>query len=205
MNATAQTFLEYSDGEHRYFADGRELLSVTTILDLAGLVSPYCKDEEARYRGSRVHEFTAADDVSPLDLRTVPQHLRGYLRAWRRFRSDVGFEPMLIEHRVDDVVNGYSGRFDRFGRCKGHTLPTLLDIKTSNSGAVPAYSRLQLTAYSLAFNPKKIFFRRVVVLRPDGRYNTDGYKLETFLQDKAEWLAILKSVKENRNGHVKGN
>jgi hypothetical protein len=112
---TSTAYLEYSDVEHRYFADGKEFRSVTQILDAAGKISPFCKDEEARTRGSRVHEFTALDDETTLDLRKVPASLRGYLRAWRKYRQDTGFHPVLIEHRIDCLDYKYSGRFDRFG------------------------------------------------------------------------------------------
>lgn len=196
---TAAAFLEYSDAEHRYYADGREMPSVTTILDAAGMISGFCKDEQARYRGSRVHEFTAIDDVTPLDLRKVPVDLKGYVKAWRKYRKDSGFMPTLIEHRVDSLEYGYSGRFDRLGIRANQTLLTLLDIKTSKTGAIADYPRLQTAAYALAYDPAKVFERMTVSLRPDGVYNCRIYPIWKHHADRAEWLGILRKVKQEKN------
>lgn len=192
-------YLEYSDREHRYFADGREMPSVTQVLDAAGLISQFCKDDEAAARGTEVHRLTAFDDVKPLDLRTVPTGLRGYLRAWRKYRRDTGFTPYLIERRVDSREHGYSGRFDRLGYTPG-SLGIVLDIKTSKTGAVPEYARLQLVAYGLAYDPTRIFERIAVSLRPNGSYNTKPYPITAYFIDRAEWLSILENVKEKNNG-----
>lgn len=200
MTAQAQAFTEYSDAEHRYFVDGRELPSVTQILDASGLISSFCKDEEARFRGSKVHELCAVDDVTPLDLRTVPASLRGYVRAWRRYRADAGFMPTLIEHRVDDIKHGFCGRFDRLGIRREQSLLTIIDLKTSKSGAVPDYARLQLAAYALAYDATKVFERIAVALKPDGSYNCRIYPLFNHHADRAEWLGLVKKQKES-NGH----
>jgi hypothetical protein len=58
--STPATYLEYSDREHRYFADGKELRSVTQVLDAAGLISQFCKDDEAAARGTEVHRLCAS-------------------------------------------------------------------------------------------------------------------------------------------------
>lgn len=190
-------YLEYSESAHKYYADGKELPSVTTILDAAGLISPYCKDEEARYRGSRIHEYTSLDDVSRLDFRKVPRHLRGYINAWRNFRAISDFKPTLIEHRVDCLELGYSGRFDRLGKRKGQALSTLLDIKTSNSGIAPDYARLQLAAYSYALDPTKVFDRMAVVLMPEGgQFRIKVYPAKDHFIDRAEWLGLVAKHKE---------
>jgi hypothetical protein len=204
MTATAPaTFLEYSDREHRYFADGREFRSVTQILNAAGLISPYCRDEEARDRGVDVHALTALDDglEIPLDLRRVPPRLRGYLKAWRQYRADTGFTPTMIEYRVDCLEFRYSGRFDRLGTFPGQSLPTIIDLKTAKSGAVPKYARLQLVAYGYALDPKKLFGRITVSLRPDGRYNSQPYPIADYQSDKAEWLQMVRNTEEGKNGH----
>jgi hypothetical protein len=201
---SAPAFLEYSDEQHRYFADGRELKSVTQILDAAGMISPYCKDEEARFRGTKVHEYCAIDDETPIDLRTIPAKFRGYLRAWRMFRRDTGFTPSLIEHRVDCVDHGYSGRFDRLGYTPG-SIGTVLDIKTSKTGAVPDYARLQLVAYGFAFDRQRVFARTAVSLKPDGTYNSRNYPITDYFIDRAEWLSTVKTQQEKSNGHCHSN
>lgn len=199
-------FLEYDSKSHRYFTDGKHLPSVTQILDAAGLVSQHCRDEEGRWRGSEVHALCADDDANPgirLDLRTVDPRLRGYMRAWRKYRQDSGFIPTEIERRIDDHANGYSGRFDRAG-FRPTSDPTyfqdmIIDLKTSKAGSVADYVRYQLVAYAHAFKPNHLFERIAVALKPDGTYRCKVYSQMEFQSDLAKWLQILNTVKEKNN------
>lgn len=197
METTAQ-YLEYSDTGHRYFADGVELPSVTQILDAAGLVSPFCRDAEAAWRGSEVHRLCAIDDRNGLDMRTVPASLCGYVRAWRKYRQDSGFSHSLIEWRVDDLKHGYSGRLDRVGFRNGATFTTILDIKTSQNGAVADYVKYQLVAYAAALG-REMYERMAVSLKPDGTYNVRIFPVMEFNQDLAEWRRIVKQVREKKH------
>lgn len=198
--STAAAYLEYDDASHRYYADGKEFPSVTTILNAAGLITDFCKQDSAADRGRAVHEFTACDDMNPLDLGNVPEALRGYLQAWRKYRIDTGFAPDLIEYRVDNLVHGYSGRFDRMGTRRGTKLPVLLDIKTSIAGQIPSYARLQLAAYALAYAPNRLFERVCVALKPDGNYVQTIYPLASHIQDRSEWLRLVEKVRHERAG-----
>lgn len=195
-------FLEYSDSEHRYFADGREVLSVTQVLNLAGLVSPFCMQEEARWRGSEVHRLCAVSDGEGLDLRTVPSKLRGYIRAWQQYRKDTGFEPTLIEQRIDDHVHHYSGRLDRVGTRRGQTSLTIIDLKT---GAVPDYAKYQLAAYAHGLRPNHVFERIGVQLKPDGKYSSKVFSQMDFNADLAKFLQMLRTVKEDMNAATINN
>lgn len=193
---STRPYLEYSETEHRYFVDGREKPSVTQILDKAGLVSQFCKDEDARGRGVMVHDLTAKDDQGPLDLRQVPGKLRGYIRAWRKYKSDVGLRIVDIEQRVDS--EGYAGRYDRLCFLSGDWMAHVLDIKT---GAIPDYARLQLIAYAHAIAPNRLFGRIAVALKPDGTYTSRPYSVGEFYIDRAEWFGLLRQFKETGNGH----
>lgn len=197
-----QRYIEYSEERHAYYVDGKEYISVTTVLDLAGFVSPFARDEEARNRGIAVHSLSALDDLGQnKDLRKVPAHLRGYLRAWRKYRQDSGFIPERIEERVDDHKNGYAGRMDRFGfrptRDPLKFEQVVLDIKTSTSGAIADYTKFQLAAYGNAIDPGKVFARTAVSLRPNGTYNCRNFDMNDYLRDVAEFLQILKRVKSS--------
>ncbi len=203
------TLLEYSDKKHRYYADGRERMSVTQVLSAAGLVSTYCMDEEARWRGSEVHAFCAFDDIArgnslkQVDLRKVDARLRGYIKAWRAYRQDSGFIPELIEHRIDDHTNGYAGRLDRVGHrsiLTGGIKQVIVDLKTSKTGSVPTYTKYQLVAYAHALRPNHIYERIAVALKPDGTYSCKVYPEVDFRTDLAQWFQILNSVKGEKNG-----
>lgn len=198
LNLPKTQYLEYSDASHRYFADGVELPSVTQILDAAGLVSPFCRDAEAAWRGSEVHRLCAIDDGEGLDMRTVPASLRGYIRAWRAYRQVSGFSPILIEQRVDDFLYNYSGRLDRVGYRNGTNFTTVLDIKTSQSGAVADYVRYQLVAYASALG-RETYERMAVSLKPDGTFNVKTFPVMEYHQDLAQWRRIVKQVREKKH------
>lgn len=192
VNATTP-FLEYNDAGHDYYVDGERYPSVTQILESAGLVSPYCKDVEAAWRGSEVHRYCAMDDADGINLLQVYKEWRGYIKAWRQWKKDVAFVPTLIETRVDQLQYKYSGRLDRVGHRNGRTLTTLLDIKTSGTGAVADYVRYQLVAYAFALRPNHVFERMAVALRPDGRYNVKTFSMTDFNQDLARFLEMARN------------
>lgn len=191
--------LEYDSQRHVYYRDAREIPSVTQILEAAGLVSNFMKDEAAAKRGTDVHAWTAADDTHGVDLRSVPKEYRGYLRAWRKYRVDSGFYPTVIEERMDSEIWGYAGRIDRIGMRSTldarKFIDVITDIKTNKSGAVPAYVKYQLVAYAHAYAPGQIFERIAVALKPDGSYNCKVYGIQDFQIDLAEWLQIVEKVK----------
>jgi hypothetical protein len=198
--ATA-TYLEYSDRDHKYFSDGREIPSVTQILSKAGFVTPFCMDGEAQWRGSEVHRLCAEEDETgePKDLRKVDERLRGYIKAWRQYRADSGFLPVAIEQRIDEPNGLYCGRLDRAGvrnGTKGETISMIIDLKTSKAGSVANYVRYQLVAYAHAYQPNHIFERVAVALKPDGRYVCRVYSMTDFQTDLHKWFQILGSVKE---------
>lgn len=200
-------YTEYDDPSHKYYVDGREFLSVTTILDLAGFVSPYARDEVARERGIAVHRLTAEEDgrrkanCTFFDLRQVRTEWRGYMRAWRKYREESGFMPELIEHRIDCHEAEYAGRIDRFGvrptRDPLKFQQVVLDIKTSTTGAVADYVKFQLAAYGNALEKGKAFERIAVALKPDGTYNCRIFPLHDYFRDVAEFLQISKRVKSS--------
>jgi hypothetical protein len=194
-------YLEYSDKHHKYWNDGREIPSVTQILNRAGLVSPFAMDGEAQWRGSEVHRLCAEEDLSGIstDLRTIDPRLRGFIRAWRLYRQESGFLPVEIEKRIDDPSSQYSGRLDRAGirsGLNGETVSMIIDLKTSKAGSVADYVRYQLVAYAHAFQPGHIFERVAVALKPDGRYNCRVYPTTDFQTDLHKWFHIVRSVKE---------
>jgi hypothetical protein len=212
-----ERFKEYSDASHRYFCDGKEYVSVTTVLDLGGLVPPFARDEQARERGSHVHQLCAFDDVPTLatdlidccriapkrnkndrlNLRYIPTKYQGYLTAWRRYLQDSGFVSNLVEHRVDDHTNFYAGRLDREGSLPNNPIRVIIDLKSSSTGQIAKdYTRLQLAAYANALKPGHVFERIAVALRPDGKYNCTIFPIHHFHHDLAEFLQLRQRVKQ---------
>lgn len=183
-------FFEFDEHNHQYYINGEQFTSVTQVLDKAGFVPEFCKAIESRMRGTAVHQYCAEDDVKRVDLRTVQPDLRGYIRAWRIFRSQTGFLPELIEHRVYSKEWGYAGTLDRTGYLYG--LEIIIDIKTSTTGAASNAARLQTAAYGYALNPKKLYNRAVVALKSDAKYNIVFYEMREYRADVAEFLELVR-------------
>jgi hypothetical protein len=78
-----------------------------------------------------------------VDESAMPPDIRGYLAAWREFRSDYGFVPRLIEHSTTRNSNMRVDSTDS-ARVRGGN-QFIIDIKT---GQTPAAAGIQLSAYS---------------------------------------------------------
>lgn len=206
-------YLEFDPNQHAYFDDGIEVPSVTQILDRAGMISSFCRDEQARWRGQSVHKLcelydrtelinrTQSAKEKGLDFRKIPDELKGYVRAWQRYLKESEFIPVEIEKRIDSITAGYAGTLDRLGFLPTSNLPVILDIKTSKAGTIAPYVRLQLTAYGYGYEPKKIFQRVAVALRPDGRYSCKSYPTDNYQIDVAEWLELVNKYKGEINAN----
>jgi len=169
--------LQFEPISHTYFYDGVRVPSVTSVIrPLEGYyrmseksLKPYAE------RGTAVHAETERWDMSEdADPADCPGDLRGYLSAWVNFRTDFGFVPTHIEHRVYHPRLGYSGTIDRVGTVRGAY--SVVDIKTS-AKLGPAVG-CQLAGYQHAWNAEKeeqITGRFAVQLADDGTYRVMEY------------------------------
>ena len=168
---------------HRYELDGVELHSVTRMI--AEMVDPPKPwwTEEHRIRGQEVHTLTAQYDLGePLDPELKEKHL-GRLNAWMRFRSDTGFKPELIEHRVYNESYRYAGTLDRWGFWHGDR-SVILDIKSGE----PSWSTsFQLWLYDECL-PEKSSEHIAVQLCEDGSWKPHQFGA---LPDRAWALAMV--------------
>lgn len=140
--AASKTAIDLDPATHTYRVDGVVFPSVTQILGEAGLIDTQWYTEESQYRGRKVHVMTALDDRGELDESAVTDEYRGYLDAWRKFRSETGCEILEIEKRVCNTTYRYAGTLDRIVHWRSEN--SVLDIKT---GAVQAWHSVQLAAY----------------------------------------------------------
>lgn len=184
-------FLEFDPVSHRYFCNAVELRSVTTILKAAGLINGFGSDADMD-RGKRVHTICEQDDHGQLDLRKTAKDLRGYLHAWRAFKSISGFECVDIERRVWSPDFGYAGTVDRIGTRRASKHPVVLDIKSMKTGSPADYVRLQTAAYGHAYKPGMVFERLAVGVRPDGTFSIKLWETESYARDLAEFLSLAK-------------
>ena len=140
--------------------------SVTTIL------RPYIDatwfTDEARGRGSAVHEACAAYLMGTFRPPLAPEH-QPYFDSARRWINMAVDKVLLCEERLVDPVLRYCGKPDLICTLRGEPEAVLIDFKTSQA-EYPAW-KLQVAAYrKLAAGEKKIFTVRglSVRLKSDG-------------------------------------
>jgi hypothetical protein len=140
-------WLDFEPVEHRYYLDGKEVPSVSEVLGLAKFNSTrYGKSgHNSAWRGTTAHAACEFWDDGTLDESSLDPRLKGYLDAWRKFRTESGAEPVLIEQQVGHRDYMYAGTLDRLMRIGPRYI--LLDIKT---GAKRSWHEIQGVAYLAA-------------------------------------------------------
>lgn len=177
---------------HRYLLDGRELISVTQALAVAGLLDTRWFTDEAAARGTAVHAAIQHFHAGGLDISTIASGIAPYFDAYLAFQMDSGFAVAASEERVYDPVLGYAGTLDlrgNFPRSQGGI--DVIDLKT---GSVPSWVGFQTAAYARLVPgiPKR---RWALNLRMDGTYRLEPLTTRT---DERVFLAALTVAQAKR-------
>jgi hypothetical protein len=185
--------LVFNAEEHRYFLDGIELPSVTTVLSAAGLYDLSMADpdalEAARVRGTNVHRICELWDNGKLDESSLDAGGAEYLEAWKAFRRDHKIADFHgVEMTIYSETYGYAGTLDRFW-VRPTKRAVVIDIKT---GAPSKQTGPQIAAYAkaLALMRGQIgtnYDRWEVSLEPG------KYKVREFL-DARDWNIFLSCL-----------
>lgn len=125
--------LKFDEARHEYSVNGRVVPNVTRIIDWMNNYANVPREalELARARGQAVHLATALDDQNDLDESSVDDVVLPYLNAWRQFREECKFKPILIEHRIYSSIYNYAGSLDRTGLLGTIEQPALVDVKAT--------------------------------------------------------------------------
>ncbi len=117
-----------------------------------------------------IHLATAYYDRDELDESTVDERIRGYFEAYLKFRSDTGFIPIHIEHRLFHPIYKYAGTLDRIGPLNNRK--ALIDLK---SGVEVPVDPLQDAAYWELCKANKIPVDKLfdLYLHDTGKYNLE--------------------------------
>jgi hypothetical protein len=130
--------LTFTEEGHRYEMNGQRIISLTQILDAAGLVDysmvkPEVLAAKARF-GTKVHQYCLWSDQGELDmddLKPYPDYLSRVI-GWQQFVEDFKFviELKAAEQPCAAKVNGflYAMTIDRYGGMEGQ--PVIVEIKT---------------------------------------------------------------------------
>lgn len=176
------TVLKFDEELHRYSVGDVTLPSVTQILKETGLIDVSWFTEEARLRGSYVHQATQYLDEDDLAEETVDPRYAGYVEAYRRFLIEVRPIWESIEGRVCDVTLGYAGTYDRLGLIAGRRW--LVDIKTGDART----AGIQTAGYRRCLVSPHSIKRAALRLHGDGTYHFDELSDR---RDEGRFLAAL--------------
>lgn len=181
--------LKFNPETHEYRLDGKLIPGVTAVLGAVGIIETAWFREEAAWRGSVVHKCCELDDLGTIAQYEIDPKAEPYLDAYRAFKRDKAFRPLLIEQPLADLELGYAGTPDRTGlivaRQRGCDYEVTLDLKT---GAGAWWHRLQLAAYSELTGTKG---RIVLRLKPDGTYNAKELPIADRWSDKNDFMRCL--------------
>ena len=164
----------FDEKKHQYTVDGVVYPSVTDILEHLtapgyGKVNPAIL-EEAKERGTAVHELTEAIDYG-MPPEEIEDGLAGYAVAYLRFLADYDAEWEFIEHRFYEPTMGFCGTIDRVGKIDGKD--SVLDIKTTSSPSTDQKIAVccQTAAYEFGLGKDEGFDRYALYLHADGTYD----------------------------------
>ncbi len=191
--------LQYEHERHEYSVGGVIIPSVTQMLDAMGLKSgTEWMTPEHSQRGTFVHTACQLLDEDDLDEETLDIELKGYVEAYKKFKSESGFKVELIEYRVCSRIYGFAGTLDRTGTIKEHYC--VLDIK---SGVKQPCDALQTAGYMIALSEEKGWEKKArcqryaLYLCKDGTYKLQQHANHTDKDVFLSALAVCKWKKEN--------
>lgn len=160
---------------HRYELAGRELPSVTTILDPYTGLDYVDRDtlEAARELGTDVHAAVHYHNTGQLEH--CPERIKPYLDGWIRFLAETGAVVLASECRVYSQKHGFAGTLDSLIYWKNRE--HIVDVKSGS--VVPKTVGPQLAGYLTAYNElhgTKVRSRQCVHLLGDGTYRLHEQK-----------------------------
>jgi hypothetical protein len=184
--------IEFNEERHEYRVNGLIVPSVTQALSAVGLPDlsrvPADLLEWKAELGKAVHKATELDDLGTLDEDNLDPVIVPYLEAYRKFKRESGFAPMLIEEQVYHPVYGYAGTYDRIGPMGKYDL-VLIDFK---SGLIdPKCVGPQTASYKECKSNLKIEARYALKLNKDTSYKliplTNKMDFQIFLNALNIW------------------
>lgn len=185
---------DFDPETHTYRVDGMVKPHVTGLLRDAGLVKADETDsgwtisedvlENARERGSYVHEAIELDAQGLLDEDSLDEEIYGYLESWRGFVAETGYVSIAQELPVYCPHGDYCCTIDDVGYI-GERL-VVLDRKTGSVGLKP-WHKYQLAANAKVFHglTGEWPLRVMVWLRPE--LKRKKYRDYYFESQTAEW------------------
>lgn len=201
--AAVQPVLEFDEATHRYFVDGCEFHSITTVIDALGLVDfsaiPQSDLEFYKARGTALHQAAWFSDDGDLNEETIDPVVRPRLDAWQKFRRDLPFEIVASEERRFDRAYGYAGTPDRLVKFRDGSRG-VIELK---SGPLQPAVAIQLAAQCNLFEVQGGRLKRYAVhLRSDGAYSLKEFPASTLRRDLSTFLSALSCFRWIKENHL---
>lgn len=178
--------------DHKYLMqDGtgtREIPSVSSILQAAGLCDLTWVSQYALDRGSAIHDAILYDHEGTLDEDALDPVVKPYLEQFRTFMAVSGAKIISAEQIVYDSFRNYAGKYDLLVTMNGSTW--LIDVKTNTK---PKHVECQLAAYYSAMKPPPRHMGCLVL-------KTDKFSLHTYTPWSAQvlWDRALTKARETQ-------
>jgi len=123
--------LQFFEDKHIYKLNGMPLVSVTKILQMAGLADfskiPFERLEASRKFGQAVHRACELFDKGTLDERSLDTNLWPYLDGWVACKKEYKWDFVAIEQPIISTIYRVAGTPDRISKSdKRHRLAVLL-------------------------------------------------------------------------------
>jgi hypothetical protein len=177
----------FKEDSHEYRIGGKVVPSVTQVLVSSGVIETRWMRESARQRGELVHMAVQYFAENDLDESSLAPEVKPYLKAFKRFVSDTGFQIKHSEKIVHSETYMYCGRIDLAGELSKRNV--MIDIKTNH---IPTWVNLQVAAYRRAGDECKLktFAGFGLALKADGTYRLRECK--DFVWDLKRFLDLLR-------------
>lgn len=218
---TAPVFT-FDEERHEYRVGEQVIPSVTQVLSQLGYSNYEAAErfnaealEYKRQLGKLVHQachYNDENDLSTHDAQghlMIPEVVFNRLQAYRKFREETGYAPIINEGRGVGELYGmrYGMQFDSIGRCRNKLPYWIVDIKNASGSAQRSWA-IQTAAYAMGQKalPKvmhAMFVRAIVQLFDDGTYRLftsqdQNSKIFTS-QDFVIWQSCLAIAIDQRN------
>lgn len=172
--------LRYWFGREVYLA----MVVNPTLKEAEALSAPYKTSGKAAERGKTIHSLIEAYKKTGAVIDTIPDHLKGYAKAFYGWVKDNKVEIEENERTVINEEYGFAGTLDLLAKINGEDY--LIDCKTGKD--IYPESALQLSAYQKCLNgqlPKL----GVLLLKEDGEYKFANVnpRFDIFLSCKSLW------------------
>ncbi len=165
----------FDRAQHRYYLGGRELFSVSRVIEAEGLkIKFYASDPVHRQRGDAIHMGVHDIGLGRFDAANYSPILAPYFDAYRRFQDDHHFKVRRVEQLIWHPEWWMAGTLDQDGVAKGN-VNWMVDIKT---GTLPPAVAIQVGFYGILAKRSRDWdyeCRKSLLLTPNGKYRLSDY------------------------------